>query len=317
VSGRLRTYSLLGPRNTAPSEYEIVTSRLLPYVERGFEVDVPLAAWYARYQAGSPLRCASWDSFADPRETTYTTYTQQCDARECELDQLLDAVASSPDPAWTARAGLSVSAVRFPLHGFHMIAAYIAHMAPSGRIALAALFQTADELRRIERLAQQLRFAYSDDGLDVAGRQAWQHAEAWQPLRETVERLLVTYDWGEALVGLSLCVAPMVDELVTSQWAWAAASSGDHRLAAMLRSLEADCRWHRAWSVALVRTALADTASSRAPIVEWIERWSVRARAAVRAVAPSFCHDPKAAIAAIEASYAAHLADANVTEGSA
>ena len=41
-----RTYwHLLGTKRV-PSEYEIVSSRLLYYPGRGFEVKVPAAAWY-------------------------------------------------------------------------------------------------------------------------------------------------------------------------------------------------------------------------------------------------------------------------------
>jgi toluene monooxygenase system protein E len=316
MTARLQTYSLLGARSDPPSEYEIVTSHLTPHVERGFEVDVRLADWFARYQRGTRLRCTSWESFADPRETTYARYTRQRAEQEHELELALQSSASSPDSGWRSRAAVALSAVRFPFHGFHMIAAYVAQLAPSGRITLAAMFQTADELRRIERVAHQLRWTSADDGIDADGRRLWQRAAPWQPLRETVERLLVTYDWGEAFVGFALCVAPMIDDLVTIQWARAAAVAGDHRLAAILRSLAVDCRWHRAWSAALVRLALADTPSSRAPIAEWIERWAPRARAAVRALAPTFCDadDTEAAVAAIEASHRAYLAEASLED---
>ena len=46
----LRTYSHLAHRRKVPSEYDIVSSRLLYHVERGFEIDVPLAPFYQRYQ---------------------------------------------------------------------------------------------------------------------------------------------------------------------------------------------------------------------------------------------------------------------------
>src|SRR5262249_35003110 len=72
----LRTYALVRPAGVAPTEYEIVASRLHAYVGRGFEVAVPLAAWYERNQTRSPLAAPDWDGFVDPRETTYTKYTR-------------------------------------------------------------------------------------------------------------------------------------------------------------------------------------------------------------------------------------------------
>src|SRR6185295_9514509 len=69
----LKTYSHLASERRMPSEYEIATSRLLWYVPRGgFEVNVPLAAWYQRWQRESPFTGADWERFRDPRETTYT-----------------------------------------------------------------------------------------------------------------------------------------------------------------------------------------------------------------------------------------------------
>ena len=38
-----------------------------------------------------------------------------------------------------------------------MLAAYIGKMAPSSRITIAASFQAADEMRRVQRLAYRMR----------------------------------------------------------------------------------------------------------------------------------------------------------------
>src|SRR5207302_8972300 len=72
-----KTYWHLLQQRRMPTEYEIVTSKLLSYTGEGFtgkrfELDVPLLAWYKRFQQDSPLTCSSWENFSDPRETTYT-----------------------------------------------------------------------------------------------------------------------------------------------------------------------------------------------------------------------------------------------------
>ena len=77
---RQKTYWHLLSQRRMPTEYEIVTSKLLCYTGEGFtgkrfELDVPLKDWYRRYQEESPLVCSSWEKFRDPRETTYTKYT--------------------------------------------------------------------------------------------------------------------------------------------------------------------------------------------------------------------------------------------------
>ena len=75
-----KTYWHLLQQRRMPTEYEIVTSKLLCYTGEGFtgkrfELDVPLLDWYKRYQQESPLTCSSWEKFQDPRQTTYTRYT--------------------------------------------------------------------------------------------------------------------------------------------------------------------------------------------------------------------------------------------------
>ena len=43
--------------------------------------------------------------------------------------------------------------LRYPVHGLQMLAAYVAQMAPASRVTNCAAFQSADELRRVQRLA--------------------------------------------------------------------------------------------------------------------------------------------------------------------
>src|SRR4051812_43627663 len=84
-----KTYWHLRDAGRLPSEYELVTSRLLYYVGRGFEVDVPLAQWYRQYQQDSPFSCSDWELFGDPRQTTYARYTSLQHDREVFVDGLL------------------------------------------------------------------------------------------------------------------------------------------------------------------------------------------------------------------------------------
>jgi len=156
-------------------------------------------------------------------------------------------------------------------------------MAPSGRIAVAATFQTADEMRRVQRIAYrmaQLRLVDPDFGANA--RDAWQEGIAWQPLRETVERCLATYDWGEAFVALNLCVKPVVDELFMVHLPQLAKSHGDFLLAQIFGSLDEDCRWHRDWTMALLEMAIRDDDGNRAVIEGWASKW---ARLALRSAA--------------------------------
>jgi hypothetical protein len=286
------TYSLLGARSSPPLEYDIVASRLHYYVGRGFETDVPLRHWYERYQQQSPLQCADWDAFVDPQQTTYPKYTRTRKDAELALDQLtlaLDSAAAerAPPEAWTAALARILPPLRYAFHGMHMIASYVGHMAPSGRITMAALFQSADELRRIERIAYRMCFMQESGAREfgVHSKAEWQSAPHWQPLREATERLLVAYDWGEALVGLNLCLKPVVDEVVVGRLLEECRRQQDAYWTAVLEHAYADCRWQREWTVALVRLAVAQNPGNREVIGRWLELWGPRALLAAESLA--------------------------------
>ena len=149
-----KTYWHLLKQRRLPTEYEIVTSKLLCYTGEGFtgkrfELDVPLKDWYRQYQQESPLVCSSWEEFRDPRETTYTKYTDLQRGKEIFVDEILDEIELTGydahlRPAWLHIFPKVVAPFRYPGHGFQMIASYIGQMAPSGRITIAAALQSAE-----------------------------------------------------------------------------------------------------------------------------------------------------------------------------
>ncbi len=120
---RLKTYSRLSGERRMPSEYELVTTDLLYYVGRGFEVSTPLADWYSKYQSGSALVAKDWDRFVDPRETTYAKYTELSQAREGYVDGILQSIEDDGydralSSEWWTTLDDALSPLRFPVHGF-------------------------------------------------------------------------------------------------------------------------------------------------------------------------------------------------------
>src|SRR5712664_2831986 len=93
--GQQKTYWHLLQQRRMPTEYEIVTSKLLCYTGKRFELDVPLLDWYKRFQQDSPLTCTSWENFRDPRETTYTKYAEIQRDKEIFVDGILDEIEAS------------------------------------------------------------------------------------------------------------------------------------------------------------------------------------------------------------------------------
>lgn len=305
-----KTYWHLLGAGRMPTQYELVTSRLLYYPGRGFEVATPVADWYRRHQQQSPLRCDDWEAFSDPRATTYASYIHSRRDEEVYLSRLLDgATASELAAGWTEVAAHVLAVLRFPCHGLMMAAAYVAQLAPSGRIVVAGALQAGDELRRVHRLAYrlaQLRRAQPGLGDDARGR--WETAAPWQPWRELVERTLVTYDWGECFAALCLAIKPAWDRLLCHDLAAALTAAGDRASAELLASFAGDARWHREWSAALARMAIAQRDDNRQVLRDWVDAWAVRVDAASRALLEAFTPSPDEGVAAIRDLRAQHLA---------
>lgn len=294
-----KTYWHLLQQRRMPTEYEIVTSKLLCYTGEGFtgkrfEVDVPLLDWYKRFQQDSPLTCSSWEQFRDPRETTYTKYTEIQRDKEIFVDGILEEIETSGydgqfSPQWLHVLSRVVAPLRYPGHGLQMVASYIAQMAPSGRIVITATLQAGDEMRRVQRIAYracQLQRVYR--GFATDSKALWESDPLWQPLRFAIEKLLVCYDWAESFVALNLVLKPLIDEMFMSHLSDLALREGDYLLGQVFYSLNEDCRWHRDWSQALTRMLIADNPLNRDTIQGWVEKWRPIATRAVQAVLPMF-----------------------------
>jgi toluene monooxygenase system protein E len=294
-----KTYWHLLQQKRMPTEYEIVTSKLLFYTGEGFtgkrfELDVPLQDWYKRFQQESPLSCTSWENFRDPRETTYTKYTELQRDKEIFVDGILEEIEASGydrqlSPPWLHVLSRVVAPLRYPGHGLQMVAAYIGQTAPGGRIVIAATLQAGDEMRRVQRIAyrvRQLQHLHPDFAAD--SKVLWQTDPIWQPLRIAIEKLLICYDWAESFVALNLVLKPLLDEVFMNYLSDLALREGDHLLGQVFYSLNEDCKWHREWSQALTRMVIEDNSRNTATIQAWIEKWHPLAARAVQAFAPLF-----------------------------
>lgn len=291
-----KTYTRLATGRRIPTEYELTTTDLHYNHPRRFELPAgnPVVDWYYRYREGSALQARAWDQFADPRSTTYRVYTQLQDGREDVIDGLFREIDDTGydtqlDGEWVRFLDRWYAPLRFPVHGLQMLAAYVAQMAPSSRITNCASFQTGDEMRRVQRIAYrtvQLGGPSLDDEAAARQRSVWEHAPAFQPLRELVERALVAYDWGESFIVTNAVIKPRIDRLINQEIAGTlATANGDPVLTSIHFSLDEDARWHREWTAALIRHIVDDETADAEVVSGWIEKWSPLASEALGALA--------------------------------
>jgi toluene monooxygenase system protein E len=144
------------------------------------------------------------------------------------------------------------------------------------------MFQAGHEMRRIQRLTYRMvQLRSVRDGFGSNAKALWREDPAWQPLRRLIERLLVTYDAGEAITALNLCVKPSFDRLFLSRLAGEAVRRGDPLFAEILVSFAEDSAWQREWTRALVEVLVRDRAENQAAIDAWTSKWAPEVEAAL------------------------------------
>jgi toluene monooxygenase system protein E len=293
----MKTYSRLQTGRRRPSEYEIVSTDLHYNYPSRFELagTNSVIGWYHQYREGSSLSVRDWGRFSDPRATTYRSYTTLQHEKELVVQGLLDELENSRydqqlSEPWVRFLHTHYFPLRFPLHGLEMLAAYVGQMAPTSRLTNCATFQSADELRRLQRIAYRTAQLCRDrPGIDPAQHRAtWEESEHFQPLRQLIERALVRYDWAEALVLTNVVIKPRLDRWINEELAGALApANGDPILRSVHFSLGQDSQWHRDWTAEAIRVAVSDNPSNGDVIRVWTEAWAPLADAAVASLAQS------------------------------
>jgi len=322
-----KTWSLLGDVRKKPSEYEVVTAKLHYHYRRQpapFELDpnTPINTWYLRYREGSPFQTDTWEGFRDPHQLTYQVYVRRQAERETYLENLVDEFERRNHDAklqtdWVRVLDRLYLPARFPMHALQMSALYEAQMAPSSFITNAAYFQAADEQRRIQWLAYRAKSLSLEHDAELASsaytRRRWEEDAVWQPLRETVEKMLIAYDWGEAFVALNLIVKPVFDEVFIVQLAELARAHEDALLSLMLDDFALDIQRSRDWSVALVQYAVAQRPANAGLLKQWVDQWKPLAYRGMEGVVEVFGEAPlgldaRAVSAKVRAAHHAFLA---------
>jgi toluene monooxygenase system protein E len=309
----LKTWSHLAARRRKPSEYEIVSANL-HYNDRDanapYELDPDLAMnqWCKKNTFGSPLKHDDWNAFRDPEEVVYRSYNMMQDGQENYVFGLFDQFNSrehdkSLDPRWAGSLARLYTPARYLFHTVQMASAYVGQMAPASTITNCNYFQMADSFRWLSHTAyrtKELSLAFADKGLATDERHYWETDAAWQGFRELMEKVLVTWDWAEAFVALSLVAKPAIDEAVLRKLGESARHNGDMLLGLLNDAQLIDAARHRRWATALVTMSLEKPGNAEV-IQGWIAKWEPLADQAIEAYCGALADVPGAAESARQA----------------
>lgn len=228
-----------------------------------------------------------WEAFRDPAQLTYRTYHEVQSVREHALTAVLDAgrrsrALTDVDDAWVEALRGFFGALRFSEWGVSMACQYVSRFAIVASITNCALLQSFDELRHTQRIAEWTTELETVHGGFGDYRAHWMQAAAFQPLREYLERVCVTKDWGEVVLATNIVLEPLFQPVQHALLSDVAQAHRDAVLPHLSYSLELDEERHWGWGRALAQMLHADE-HNVARTQEWIELWYPRAEAAVSA----------------------------------
>ncbi len=191
---------------------------------------------------------------------------------------------------WRALLERLLPPLRYVWHGFQMMAAYVGQMAPAGRLTLVAMFQAADEMRRIHRIAHRMAQLRHQPDFGARALAHWQEAPPGSRCGGRWSR-----SWSRttgANRSLPLPVSEADDRPPDDRAGPLARERQDFFLGEFLTSLDEDCRWHRDWADALVRLLAQSPDNTRPPCGAGSRPGCPAPRQAVRALAS--CAEPGA-----------------------
>jgi Methane/Phenol/Alkene Hydroxylase len=281
----LKTWSAFGDLGRRPTEYEILTHNMnhtTGTVPLDLGPDVHGNVWLREHRDSMRLSVADWDSFRDPDAVTYATYVTGQDDQESYVEGLLarfdregyDQSLSSPA---LDLLGTALTPSRYLAHGLQMLSTYLHQLAMSSYVGNCAVFQTADQLRRVQLTAYrttQLQLTHADRGFGTAERHLWEADPNWQPLRRAVELALVEYDWDRAFVVTNLVVKPVADLLTLQQLSRQAVAVGAQLDALLLENLFRDSQRSQRWTSALVAFLAESDAANLGVLQEYLDQFA-------------------------------------------
>lgn len=302
-----KTWSHLAVRRRKPSEYEIVSTNL-HYNDRDPDSAYELAPelfmnrWYKQNTFGTRLQHADWNAFRDPDEVVYRTYNLMQDGQETYVFGLFDQFNEREhdkalDPRWAGTLARLYTPARYLFHTLQMASAYVGQVSPASTITNCNYFQMADSLRWLSHTAyrtKELSLTFPDKGFGESEQRYWEQDSAWQGFRELMEKVLTVWDWGEAIVTLSLVVKPAIEEAVLRRLGEASRHNGDTLLGLLTDAQLIDAARHRRWTTAFVNMA-QETPDNLELIREWVSKWEPLADRAIDAYCAALPDVPAAA----------------------
>lgn len=273
--------------------------------------------WDQRYALYDPRRTAivmqDFDDLVDPRQYYYGTWTMQrgrqqdAQERNFELVEKRELLAGL-DAAWRERLTRFMLPLRHVAWAGNTNNSFICAYGYGGPITSAAGLHMMDELGVAQYISRiGLVLADNETTLLDAAKDAWMTAPMWQPLRELVERTMVTQDWFELFVAQNFVIDGLLYPLAFDHFDARIVAHGGAALP-MLTEFIVD--WHAEsgrWVDAMLKLAAAESPANRQHLDTWFAQWLPAVAGALEPLA-AFAFDDTGALNDVTAALRARAA---------
>lgn len=260
-----------------------------------------------------------WYALKDPRQFYYSTYTLTRAKQQETAEANFNFVESrgladmlSDDLRNTALTLLVP--LRHAAWGANQHNTFIAGYGYGVAFTQPCMYQAMDDLG-IAQYLSRLGLLLGDTAALAAGKHAWQHDAAWQPLRRYVEDCLVVRDPFELFVAQNVALDGLLYPLVYERIVDDHLSTRGASAVAMLTQFMTE--WFgetRKWVDAVMKVAAAESPANLEVLSGWSRHWSDRAAAALLPVAALALGDPAdEAVAEELAAFKTRLAKTGIT----
>lgn len=272
-----------------PSRYEEATLGAQPMVNFHYR-----PTWDPDHELFDARRTrvvmGDWYKLRDPRQFYYATWTmtraRQQDAMEANYQFVEQRGLVDKMPAALREQTCRVlMPLRHVAWGGNMNNASVCAYGYGTAFTAPAMMHALDHLGVAQYLTRLGLTLEGPEALE-AGRHAWLHDPAWQPLRRYVEDTFVVSDPFELFVAQNLALDGLLYPLVYGAFVDDHVAMQGGTAVAMLTAFMPEWFDESArWVDAVIKIAAAESADNRALIAGWVRDWGARAQAALQPVA--------------------------------
>jgi len=294
----------IGP-DKAPSRYQEAVWGLQPVVNQHYR-----PTWQPEKQLYDPSRTVidmeDFDDLVDPRQYYYGTWTIQRGKQQDSQEKNFNFVESRDllsglDAAWKDKIQRLVIPLRHVAWGANTNNSYIAAYGFGAPVTSAAAMYAMDHLG-LAQYVTRIGLILADNSprvLDDA-KSLWMDDPIWQPMRELVEKAMVTKDWFELLLLQNLLIDGAVHPLIFNKFDHAVVQHGG---AAFSMMNEFAVEWFAEssrWVDAVLKRAAQESNANKMAFESWLTQWTPQVESAVSPLAQAaFGQDRESVLAEV------------------